>query len=668
MKVETMKVETMKVETMKVKSADLRAAAISARIPEKLWGTSRVVEVGVYQGALSSRLLVRDDIRLTMVDSWTDTHSEDYVATGDFHSVLSAEEQAGFKAIAEARVRFAGEAATIEHCTSVQAANKLSKGEMFDMVFLDADHSYSGVLADLEAWYPITKRIGGHDYSWPGVRLAVDEYAEWHGLSVERDYDDTWFYIVPGDRKGPRWACLVSVACVWYGDKYSFEHVMSLYDQVKNFLHLPFEFVVLTNNVLPENTPHDMRFVELQGSDYEPGWWAKMELFRNWLWRRSQRVIYFDLDVMIVDDLEDFVYNDGIIQDWHYPCFNSSVMSWRADTKFTHRLWDEWCSERESIVRTYPGDQDFIYATDQNLPTFPREWCRSYRQECVEGVPPGTKVVVFHGQPKPWDIETGWVTHMKGMGVPNFVRCLNTPIETMLGYRKQNLGCPEGTPEWNQPRALLQRMVEVQDRELVIVAGGPSARDCISFIDPCYQDVWGLNGAALMLQNEFDVTPTAVVILDSKPECVAFVHGLSTDVLALLSTTVNPLVVEACYSPIQFWDPYIAGSPGKIQIAGGGTVGSKAINLAYILGYRHVTLLGYDSSYDEDGQHHAYPQSWNDTQHTTTVLRGEKRYKSALWMVAQVRDLLEQLPVLEQAGMKIQLLGRGLFYDSTIGN
>jgi hypothetical protein len=35
-------------------------------------------------------------------------------------------------------------------------------------------------------------------------------------------------------------------------------------------------------------------------------------------------------------------------------------------------------------------------------------------------------------------------------------------------------------------------------------------------------------------------------------------------------------------------------------------------------------------------------------------------------MVAQVRDLLEQLPVLEQAGMTIQLLGRGLFYDSAI--
>ena len=47
-----------------------------------------------------------------------------------------------------------------------------------DMVFIDANHTYEGVLADIKAWGPKAKRIiCGHDYAdgWPGVKKAVEE-------------------------------------------------------------------------------------------------------------------------------------------------------------------------------------------------------------------------------------------------------------------------------------------------------------------------------------------------------------------------------------------------------------------------------------------------------------------------------------------------------------
>ena len=49
----------------------------------------------------------------------------------------------------------------------------------FDLVFIDADHRYEAVKADLAAWVPKV-RTGGivacHDYGlWPGVTRAVDE-------------------------------------------------------------------------------------------------------------------------------------------------------------------------------------------------------------------------------------------------------------------------------------------------------------------------------------------------------------------------------------------------------------------------------------------------------------------------------------------------------------
>lgn len=50
-----------------------------------------------------------------------------------------------------------------------------------DMVFIDGDHDYDAVIADIDAWLPKTRRlICGHDYQntdggFPGVAQAVHE-------------------------------------------------------------------------------------------------------------------------------------------------------------------------------------------------------------------------------------------------------------------------------------------------------------------------------------------------------------------------------------------------------------------------------------------------------------------------------------------------------------
>jgi hypothetical protein len=63
-----------------------------------------------------------------------------------------------------------------------------------DMVFIDGDHSYEAVKADLKAWGPRTRKlICGHDFNdplYPGVRQAVYEY--FGADSVKVGPDSLW--------------------------------------------------------------------------------------------------------------------------------------------------------------------------------------------------------------------------------------------------------------------------------------------------------------------------------------------------------------------------------------------------------------------------------------------------------------------------------------------
>lgn len=63
--------------------------------------------------------------------------------------------------------------------TSEQAAGTVPDGSQ-DFVFIDADHRYEAVVADIARWRPKVRAgglISGHDFDpgWPGVMQAVTE-------------------------------------------------------------------------------------------------------------------------------------------------------------------------------------------------------------------------------------------------------------------------------------------------------------------------------------------------------------------------------------------------------------------------------------------------------------------------------------------------------------
>ena len=93
--------------------------------------------------------------------------------------------------------------ATFYHMPSVDAIDKVLD-DYIDLVYIDADHGYDSVLADIKAWLPKVKKgkiICGHDYSktiHPGVVKAVDESfdADEINLIPDTDFNDVYVWWV----------------------------------------------------------------------------------------------------------------------------------------------------------------------------------------------------------------------------------------------------------------------------------------------------------------------------------------------------------------------------------------------------------------------------------------------------------------------------------------
>lgn len=198
---------------------------------------------------------------------------------------------------------------------------------------------------------------------------------------------------------------MIIASVLWQGPKSPYHplHVERLRRHVER--HAPkHRFVCLTNAPHWEH-PEGIDLIPLE--DGNKGWWAKIELFRPGLF--TERVLYLDLDVEIVGDLTPLYEFDApfaAIDDYQTALrgkagkqINSSVMAFdpgAGDDAYTP----------EPPTEKYFGDQDWISAAIPDIARFPMTWCPSYRwQVRTFGCAPDAKVIVYHGQPKPWGAE-----------------------------------------------------------------------------------------------------------------------------------------------------------------------------------------------------------------------------------------------------------------------
>lgn len=127
-----------------------------------------VVEIGVFAGEATRIFAASPKVaRVYAVDNWA-------FAPGDV--TLGAFDPADVEAAFD---RVMAERPDVIHkvkADSLSAAARFADGSL-DLVYIDADHNYFAVRADLAAWRPKVKPGGilaGHDYDKIGVRRAVD--------------------------------------------------------------------------------------------------------------------------------------------------------------------------------------------------------------------------------------------------------------------------------------------------------------------------------------------------------------------------------------------------------------------------------------------------------------------------------------------------------------
>jgi hypothetical protein len=160
------------------------------------------VEVGVDMGITAAAVLFHEPrvCRYLLVDTYREEAPDSaYRRSGARVAVRSQAQHDAAFAYASWLSAFAEDRREFVRRPSPDCAGMLDDGTA-DFVFIDADHTYEAVRADLAAWYPKVRPGGllaGHDYAnrdhedpgrgitrW-GVKRAVDEFAHYHGLRLD---------------------------------------------------------------------------------------------------------------------------------------------------------------------------------------------------------------------------------------------------------------------------------------------------------------------------------------------------------------------------------------------------------------------------------------------------------------------------------------------------
>ena len=209
-----------------------------------------------------------------------------------------------------------------------------------------------------------------------------------------------------------------NVVCMKWGTKFSAEYVNILASRVKKNTD---DASGLSPLVEPLSLP------EMSGLEGRPErGWRKLTLFQEKLADLRGTALFLDLDVVIVESLDPFFEAPGdfrIIEDWNLKgtnVGNSSVFRFKIGSR--PDVLEYFLQNRDEVYANFRNEQAYLswaIARKQELLFWDPTWCLSFKRHFMRRFPlgyfcepkkrPGTKIIVFHGNPNPDCARDGWV-------------------------------------------------------------------------------------------------------------------------------------------------------------------------------------------------------------------------------------------------------------------
>lgn len=212
----------------------------------------------------------------------------------------------------------------------------------------------------------------------------------------------------------------------------------------------------------------------------------------------------------------------------------------------------------------------------------------------------------------------------------------------------------------------------LQDREVMLVCGGPSLND---YTDEIIQLRAG--GMPLITTNgtynwaiQNGMRPSMQLVLDARAFNKRFVQPIVDDCKYMIASQCHPSLLEDIPTDrLYIW--HATGSPEAADlldemhsgpdeiwfpVPGGSTVTLRGLCLLRMLGFHKIHMYGFDSCYRDD-EHHAYSQPENDYKAKAIPVHvGGKVFKCDPWMYSQAQEWMEMVG---KFGDEIQLDVKG---------
>ena len=236
---------------------------------------------------------------------------------------------------------------------------------------------------------------------------------------------------------------MMKVFFVWTKPNYSSGDVKNLYFSMKKHLSIPFDFYCLTDQAhLLKSfyySQEDFKILELDVFDQSLfcGWWAKLLIFEylhfcqvnlkekssEFAWDTNEDIFFLDLDTIILGPIDHIIMRAQesksiiMLRDFYRSDKWGSGLMYLPKNRQSYK---DVCLEfREDKKKQFRGDQDWIQhiLEHQDKPKFwqdilPKNVVVSYKIHCdLNFVPPESRIVCFHGNPKPTYLlkESSWI-------------------------------------------------------------------------------------------------------------------------------------------------------------------------------------------------------------------------------------------------------------------